>query len=559
MGKRIRLMTDPLIVSTRGGKPRLRELAAELGDLRARLTEAQETLDAIRTGDVDALVVSGPDGEQVYTLKGAEYAYRALVEAMNEGAATIGADGTVLYCNQQLSDLVQLPQEQVIGRPLSSLLAGACQEEFQVRLAGAIAGENSRSEMHFHTQNGSVAVAHVSLSRLRVGEAPAACMIVTDLREHKKRDELIAAGNLARSILEHAAEAIAVCDREGRIIHANDALKRLCGMDPHFQHFDEVLPLEIVTAGLGGQQQTSPFSVFTALSGEALKAEEAILERKQRQTWLLLTAGPMWGGNEVVGCVLSLTDITERKLAEKALRNSEKLAATGQLAATIAHEINNPLTAMFNLLYLIQHESRLTRARVHANQAVAELSRVAHITKQTLAFYRDAGSPEKVRLSELLDDILSLFRKEFEARKVTATRKYAAPDEVYCFPGEIRQVFSNVLRNSLEASPEGGRISVRVRPSRRGHLEGVGVFVFDNGPGIAAEYRQAIFEPFFTTKGAKGTGLGLWVANDLVQKHGGVIRVRSSVSPGRSGSCFYVFIPTGRADKRLQGPARRTA
>ncbi len=546
-------------ISKAARKARREEIRAEVAELRARLTEAEDTLDAIRVGDVDAVIVSSRQGQQVYALKGAEYAYRALVEAMNEGAATIAPDGTVLYCNQRLAELLEMPSERVIGHPVTALIAPAYQGELRDLLAQAAAGGNCRAEMQVLTAHKGFAPVYVSLSGFAIDNAPAVCMIVTDLREHKKRDELIAAGNLARSILEHAAEAIAVCDRDGRIIDGNDALRRLCGVAPRFQMFDEVLPLEIVNPGEGDRQETTPFSVSAALRGEVFRTEEVILRRGGRLAWLLLTAGPMLSASQVLGCILTLTDITERKLAEKALRNSEKLAATGQLAATIAHEINNPLTAMFNLLYLIQNATSLSRAQADATQAITELSRVAHIAKQTLAFYRDTGSPEMVRLAELLDDIANLFRKEFEARKVTLEKHYRIPGEVSCFPGEMRQVFSNVIRNSLEAVPEGGRIGLHVRHSRRGNMEGVGVFIFDNGPGIAAENRHSIFEPFFTTKDAKGTGLGLWVASDLVQKHGGMIRVRSRVSPGGSGSCFYVFIPSRRTDKHLPAVVRHTA
>ncbi len=545
MAKRPRMVVNTRVfLSRRHNKPTVKQLSVELEALRARLAEAEETLDAIRSGEVDAVVVSGRNGEQIYTLKGAEYAYRALVELMNEGAAVIAADGAVLYSNRRLNDLVQLPAHEVVGRPVTALAAGDDQQEIQALVARAIGGESCRAEVRFRVKHGSDAPAYVSLNLLPQ-DVPTACMIVTDLREHKRRDELIAAGNLARTILEHAAEAIAVCDGDGRIIHVNDALRRLCSGDPQLRRFDQVLPLEVVSPGLDGQQSV-PFRVSTPLGGTVIKAEEVLLRGNKRNYWLLLTAGPMRNGsNEVVGCTITLTDITDRKLAERALRNSEKLAATGQLAATIAHEINNPPTAMFNLLYLIQNETRLPQAQEHAARAIRELSRVAHIAKQTLAFYRDGGSPEKVRLSELLDDIAVLFGKEFESRNVKLEKHYESFGEVSCFPGEMRQVFSNLIRNSLEAVPEGGRISVHVRASRRGTVEGAAVFICDNGTGIAPEYRRAIFEPFFTTKGGKGTGLGLWVAHDLVQKHGGVIRARSSTAPGRSGSCFYVFIPSG--------------
>ncbi len=551
MGKHVRRGARLRAVLNPREQPPLKQLAAEVEELRARLNEAEQTLEAIRSGDVDALVVSGPQGEQVYTLKGAEYAYRALVEAMNEGAATVSGDGIVLYCNHRLSEFLQLPQERVIGHPVGPLVAKGQQAELQQLLAQAVAGGSCRAEMQVQLQDGRTAPAYVSLSGVQVGETPAACMVVADLTEHKKRDELIAAGRLARSILDNAAEGIAVCDPDGKIILSNDALRRICGLNPHFQLFDEVLPLDIQGLGLAGEPRSRRFSIAEALAGEELRTEEAIVRRGNGTVlWVLLTCSSMTAASEIIGCVVTLTDITQRKLTERVLRNSEKLAATGQLAATIAHEINNPLTAIFNLLYLIQNESRLGQAQQLANQALTELSRVAHIAKQTLAFYHDGGRPEKVRLPDVLDDIVTMFRKQFVAQKIAVEKHYAVPGEVYCFPGQIRQVFSNIVRNCSDALPEGGRIDLHVRRSRRGNTDGIGVFILDNGPGIAPELRRSIFEPFFTTKGEKGTGLGLWVAHDLVQKHGGVIRVHSRITPKRTGSCFYVFLPCRHAEER---------
>jgi PAS domain S-box-containing protein len=526
------------------------ELEAENKELRARLAEAEETLHAIQSGEVDAVVVSGPEGEQVFTLRGAEYAYRSLVEAMNEGAATISAEGTILYCNKKFTSLLQLPQETVIGNPVISLISVADQQSFTTLFCNALFGDMGKAEIHLQLSDGSASPTYVSLSPLQVNDAPAACMVVTDLRELKKSEGVIAAGNLARSILEHATEAIAVCDQDGRIVMANEALRQLCGREPLLEHLDNLLPLEVVIGNSETGPVTRPFSVATALNGNRIKAEEVLLrspeDRSREQdgkSWLLLTSGPTMIGTQVVGCVLTLLDVTHRKMAEKALLRNEKLAATGQLAASIAHEINNPLAAIHNLLFLIENEKDAKNIQSYAAMATSELMRVSHITKQTLAFYRDLTNPEKVEISQVLDEVLALYAKEIDARKVVIEKAYDIPGVVDGFRGELRQVFANLIRNAIQALNTGGRLRLYVKPTRHGGKQGVGIFVMDNGAGIKPEVRSRIFEPFFTTKGQKGTGLGLWVARDLVLKHSGFIQVRSSVTPGCSGSCFFVFFP----------------
>ena len=240
-------------------------------------------------------------------------------------------------------------------------------------------------------------------------------------------------------------------------------------------------------------------------------------------------------------------DIHDLKLAEELLRKSEKMAVTGRLAATIAHEINNPLEGVTNLLYLIESHPRLPRGvRQYAQVAMQELTRVTHITKQTLAFYRESEDPVPVDVCEMLDAILDLYARKIDGKKLAVERRYQARDRLRSFPGELRQVFSNVLINAMEACPERGRLTVRVSRSvdwRHPQRRGLRVLIADSGPGIAPELRHSIFEPFFTTKGEKGTGLGLWVTLGIVEKHGGSIRLRSSVAAGRSGTAFSIFFP----------------
>lgn len=233
--------------------------------------------------------------------------------------------------------------------------------------------------------------------------------------------------------------------------------------------------------------------------------------------------------------------------AQEVLRESEKLAATGRLAATIAHEINNPLESLTNLLYLIESDQSLSdSARQFVSAAAQEVRRTAHITKQMLAFHRQSATPVNISLSEVLDNVVELYAAKIEQGGITIHKQYDTAATVQGYSGEVRQVFANVLGNAIEAIGQRGVIRLHTFASREwsnSRRSGVRVVIADNGVGISPENRKRLFEPFMTTKGERGTGLGLWVSSGIVQKHEGSIRVRSSTRPGRSGTCFSIFLP----------------
>lgn len=242
------------------------------------------------------------------------------------------------------------------------------------------------------------------------------------------------------------------------------------------------------------------------------------------------------------------TDITEVRNAEEALRRSEKLAALGRLAATMAHEINNPLESVTNLLYLARKDAKLSpQSREHLMLADQELDRVAHVAKQTLGFYRDNSAPTWLDAAKVIEDLLEVYSYRLRNRDIKLEKDFDDSVKIFASGGEFRQVFSNLLINAVDAVPPGaGKIRVRMRATRDwsdSRRSGVRISVADTGCGIEAGQMQKIFEPFYTTKQDIGTGLGLWLSRSVVQKHQGRIRVRSRVQPGRSGTVFSVFWP----------------
>jgi PAS domain S-box-containing protein len=249
---------------------------------------------------------------------------------------------------------------------------------------------------------------------------------------------------------------------------------------------------------------------------------------------------------EVAFIVPEGRDITELKRAQSALLQSEKLAAVGRLSASIAHEINNPLEAITNLLYLIDRSDELPESlRNFTKMAQQELARVSQIATQTLRFYRQSTAKNAVRVSELLDQVLKLYQGRLTSAGVGVVRDYRSAEPLVCFDGELRQVFTNLIGNALDASREGGPITLREREATdwRTGRKGIRITVADRGHGMSQETVARIFEPFFSTKGITGTGLGLWVSLEIVQKHKGVVKVRSSISPSHHGTVFSVFIP----------------
>lgn len=237
-------------------------------------------------------------------------------------------------------------------------------------------------------------------------------------------------------------------------------------------------------------------------------------------------------------------DITRRKQTEETLRKTEKLAAAGRLAATIAHEVNNPLEAVTNLIFLAKQESDVRERTRLLDLADRELQRVSHITRQTLGFYRDSGRAARVSLREILGNVLDVFQGKLRAKGITATVDGDSSVVVYGAPGELTQVVSNLVSNAIDASAFGSVIRIRIKQSG----ERVVLIVSDHGEGIPVTARSMIFEPFFTTKKDVGTGLGLWITRRIVENHGGRIQFRSSNNGKAKGTVFRVtFAPAPMA------------
>jgi signal transduction histidine kinase len=252
------------------------------------------------------------------------------------------------------------------------------------------------------------------------------------------------------------------------------------------------------------------------------------------------------GGGHLIGIVLVFRDITERRMSEGALMRAEKLAAAGRLAASVAHEVNNPLEGLTNLIYIAHRSDDLNEIRRLLSQAESELGRIAQITRQSLGFYRERSSPAPFKPATIVREVTDFYASRAANIGVSLVVNAKTEREVLGSAGELRQILSNLLANSLDACASGATIRVEANSAidpRNTERPGVRITVADTGFGIPPEHLESIFEPFFTTKKDTGTGLGLWVSRELVEKHGGSLRVRSRTSVPLCGTVFSIFLP----------------
>lgn len=281
-----------------------------------------------------------------------------------------------------------------------------------------------------------------------------------------------------------------------------------------------------------------------------LPRESVPLEVQSANRFFRVSLDPIMSHGIATGGVVIVAETTKQKLAEQALLANERLAATGRMAHTIAHEINNPLEAITNLVYLLQGSLDTPEvARRYLDTTAEELSRVSRICRQILSFNRESSSPVEIRICDLIDDVLALNNRELVEKGLQLKRDWNRSLTIQGFPAQLRQVFSNIVRNAAEASVAGGEIRIKISPGRLGRNfaeSAVRVTVADQGAGIAAENRARVFDAFFTTKDLKGSGVGLWLSASIVQQHGGRLRVRSCTDPSRSGTCFSVVLPCRR-------------
>lgn len=375
----------------------------------------------------------------------------------------------------------------------------------------------------------------VSLIADDAGAAIGALRIEREIPVNDGVDEL--QSRLA-AIVESSDDAIISKNLKGIITSWNQAATHMFGYSP-----EEIIGQPILTI-IPPELHPEETEILRKIqAGQRIDHYETRRVTKDGQTVdVSLTISPIKdrAGN-IVGSSKIAREITRRKSMERRLVQSEKLAATGRMAATIAHEINNPLDSVMNLVYLARTTlASNSKAIPYLLSAESELERISHIARQTLGYYRDPGPPAEIHLDKLLEEVLAVYRSRLLAGNVAVDCAFAQHRPVSASRDELMHVFSHLITNAIDAMPEGGVLTITTRDI---DSAGVEVRFRDRGVGISAENLEKIFEPFFTTKGQRGTGIGLWVARQLLEKRGGSISLQSQTKIPQNGTTVSVYLP----------------
>jgi PAS domain S-box-containing protein len=379
--------------------------------------------------------------------------------------------------------------------------------------------------------------------------------------EEEKSRQLADSRERFQITLNSLGDAVIATDADGRVRYINPIAQQLTGWADYLEARGRPLT-EVATLIDERTRQLPADPVEVVRRGEqvvGLSNHLLLVSRSGREYPIDMNAAPIMNRRrQLTGVVLVFRDITQRRQTEQTLRASDRLGQAGRLAATIAHEIRNPLDTVSNLLFLLRQESYANPDTKHYLElATDELARITQITGQLLTFHREAQFPVAVNLVKVIESVLTLYAPQISMQGITVTKRFETDQPVRGFPGELRQVFANLVANAVHSMPKGGRLLLHVfdsslpsDPARKG----VRVTVLDNGSGIPTGVRKNLFAPFYTTKGESGTGLGLWVTRGIIEKHEGTIHFMSAVRPGRSGTAFSVFLPFEQVLGKLDLP-----
>jgi PAS domain S-box-containing protein len=514
--------------------------------LENRLREAEETLDAIRMGHVDALVVQGPRGDQVFTLEGADHRFRQLVETMNEGALLVGGDGTIMYGNARFATMVGVPLERMIGTAMQLYVTEASRRLLDALLQTRGDGEPQRAEAELEASDGSRVPVYLSATAGWTDEVAMTCVIVTDLRDQKRNRAMLAAEQLTARIVDQAAEAIVVCDPTRMIVRASNAAHRLAGGNPLLRSFEDVFVLRA-----GESHEFATELVERTLRGETTTGHEALLDGDRRIDLLVSAAPVAKPDGEILGCVISFVDITDRKRAAEeriALLAAAESAnrSKDEFLAMLGHELRNPLAPIMTALDLMnmrpdetfrRERDIIERQVKHVVMLVGDLLDVSRIAQGKIDL--DRGP---VDLASVVERAIEAASPLVEERRHTVELDVPANLWVDGDEGRLRQVVSNLVTNAAKYTPRGGRIDIVAAQAH----DTVVLRVRDTGAGIAPELLPNLFDLFVQGKrtldrAQGGLGLGLAIVRSLVALHGGTVEARSA-GLGH-GSEFEVRLP----------------
>jgi PAS domain S-box-containing protein len=465
----------------------------------------------------------------------------AIIATSDDAIVSKDLNGIINTWNEGARRIFGYEAAEIVGDSILRLIPEELHHEEDFILGKIRAGERVE---HFETirvrKNGERFPISVTISPIKddSGTIVGASKIARDISDRRRAEE--SRYRLA-ALVDSADDAIISKNLDGIITSWNHGAQRLFGYEE-----EEIVGqsiLRLIPENLCHEED----EILRKLrAGEKIEHYETTRMSKSGELReVSITISPIRNGKgEVVGASKIARDVSDRKKVERMAIEAEKIATTGRMAAAIAHEINNPLASVLNLIYLARQDGvPVQDVQNYLATAENELERVSHIARQTLGYYRDTGSPSEVHLRELMENVLSVYRSKMLAHNISVDAQYSDLRRICVRPGEIVQVFSNVVSNSIDAMVQGGKLSILIAQIKNAERAGLRIVVTDTGHGIRREHIEKVFEPFFTTKGNLGTGIGLWVARQLVERHGGQISISSSAERGDSGTVVTIFVP----------------
>jgi PAS domain S-box-containing protein len=477
---------------------------------------------------------------------------KAIIASSDDAIISKDLNGIITSWNEGARRIFGYEADEIIGQSILRLIPRELYHEEDSILAKIRAGERID---HFETtrvrKNGERFPISVTISPIKGdnGEILGASKIARDISERRRAEE--SRLRLA-AIVDSADDAIIGKDLDGIITSWNAGARRLFGYEE-----EEIIGQSILRLIPENLRHEENEILRKLRAGEKIEHyETARVSKSGEIREVSITVSPIRNSQgELIGASKIARDVSDRKKVERMAIEAEKIATTGRMAAAIAHEINNPLASVLNLIFLVR-QGGLSKEDTQNCLITAEneLERVSHIARQTLGYYRDTGSPSEVHLSDLMQNVLSVYRSKLLTHSIVVDAAYNDLRKISVHPGEIVQVFSNVVSNAIDAMPHGGRLSISTKRTMKTEPDGFQITVNDTGLGIRREHLGKVFEPFFTTKASLGTGIGLWVAKQLVERHGGQISISSTTSPGNSGTNVTIFLPFSVPEGKITKP-----
>ncbi len=532
----------------------------EIARLRRRLAEVEQSLSAIRSGEVDALVVSGPRGEQVYTLKDAEYTYRLIIEKMLEGTITVDSDGLILYTNPQFARMLGVGHDGLLGTPIFEHVPDSGHPDLKLLLAAGLTA-GVAGEVEFAGNAGKKIFTRVSLSPLRIEGIQALSCIVSDVTEAKQAEE--ARSRLA-SIVEQAIDGVVVLDPAGDVLYANAACASISGYP-----LEEFMRLKIAVLPEDVQAD-----IRTGLAKDGFWKGAIVRTRKDGSSVELgVSVAPLKaGGPEISSLIVFFRDVTEAMEMERKIRRMEQTEALGRLAGGVAHDMNNILQPIIlNAELMLGDADPQTPEYAMLRNVLQAAHRQRDLVRKILSFTRRTkGALRPLHLIPLLDEALGLVRPSLSLSIDVRRHVDAAADTILGDPTELHEVVSNLCTNAADAMQATGGIleislanavfdveepALDLKPGTYTKLT-----VKDSGCGIPAYDLKRIFDPFFTTKApGKGSGIGLSVVGGIVKSHGGAIAIESVVGQGTRVDVYFPTVddvPVPAVERIREKPAK---